>query len=94
MTKTGHPHARRALVEGAWASRSPAKVSRHLQRRLEKRPTALQALSWQAQVRLCTRDRQLRATGKHAPQVVVAIARACRAFMWASAKQVPVPPHA
>jgi transposase len=31
MTKTGHPHARRVLVEGAWAYRSPAKVSRQWQ---------------------------------------------------------------
>ena len=30
ITKTGTSHARRALVEGAWASRDPAKVSRHL----------------------------------------------------------------
>jgi transposase len=28
ITKTGNSQARRALVEGAWASRSPAKVSR------------------------------------------------------------------
>jgi len=75
MTKTGNTHARRALVEGAWASRSPATVSRHRQRRLEKLPTAIQAISWKAQVRLCTRDRQLMAKGKHANQVVVAIAR-------------------
>jgi transposase len=31
ITKTGNSHARRALMEGAWASRYPAKVSRHLQ---------------------------------------------------------------
>jgi transposase len=55
MTKTGNTHARRALVAGAWASRYPATVSRHLQRRLEKLPTAIQAISWKAQVRLCTR---------------------------------------
>ena len=30
ITKTGNSHARRALVEGAWASRYPAKISRHL----------------------------------------------------------------
>jgi transposase len=30
ITKAGHTHARRALVAGAWASRDPAKVSRHL----------------------------------------------------------------
>ena len=30
ITKAGNGHARRALVEGAWAYRYPAKVSRHL----------------------------------------------------------------
>jgi transposase len=29
LTKAGNTHARRALVEGAWADRSPANVSRH-----------------------------------------------------------------
>ena len=94
ITKTGNSHARRALVEGAWAYRYPAKISRHLQRRLEKLPTALQASSWKAQVRLCTRYRQLMAKGKHAQQVVVAMARALSACMWAIAKQVARPPQA
>ena len=93
MTKTGHAHARRALVEGAWAYRYPAKVSRHLQLRLEKLPTAIQAISWKAQVRLCTRYRHLMATGKHAHQVVVAIARELRAFLWAMAKHIAVTPQ-
>lgn len=75
ITKTGNAHARRALVEGAGADRYPAKISRHLQRRLEKLPTAIQAISWKAQVRRCTRYRQLMAKGKNANQVVVAIAR-------------------
>src|SRR5437764_821701 len=86
MTKTGNTHARRALVAGAWAYRYPAKVSRHLQLRLEKLPAAIQAISWKAQVRLCKRYRQLLAKGKNANQVVVAIARELRAFMWAIAK--------
>jgi transposase len=94
MTKTGNSHARRALVEGAWAYRYPAKISRHLQLRLAKLPTAIQAISWKAQVRLCTRYRQLMATGKNANQVVVAIARALSAFMWAMAKQVAGAPKA
>jgi len=38
ITKAGNSHARRALVEGAGAYRYPAKVSRHLQLRLEKLP--------------------------------------------------------
>jgi transposase len=94
MTKTGHTHARRVLVEGAWAYRYPANVSRQVQRRLEKRPQAMQAISWKAQVRLCTRYHQLMAQGKKAQQVVVAIARELVGFMWAIAKQVPVPPKA
>jgi transposase len=94
ITKTGNTHARRALVEGAWAYRYPAKVSRHLQLRLEKLPAAIQAISWKAQVRLCKRYRQLMAKGKNANQVVVAIARELSAFMWAIAKQVAGSPKA
>ena len=87
-TKTGNSHARRALVEGAWAYRYPAKVSRHLQLRLEKVSKPIQDISWKAQIRLCTRYRQLSARGKHANQVVVAIARELRACMWAIAQEV------
>ena len=90
ITKAGNTHARRALVEGAWAYRYPAKVSRHLQLRLEKVPTEIQAISWKAQVRLCKRYRQLSARGKHVNQVVVAIAREMAAFAWAIARRVPL----
>jgi transposase len=92
ITKAGNTHARRALVEGAWAYRYPAKVSRHLQLRLETQPKVIQDISWKAQVRLCKRYRRLIARGKHANQVVVAIARELVGFMWAIAKQVPVTP--
>jgi transposase len=94
ITKTGNTHARRALVEGAWAYRYPAKVSRHLQLCLEKLPTAIQAISWKAQVRLCKRYRHLMAKGKHANQVVVAITRELSALMWAIAKHIAVTPKA
>jgi transposase len=50
ITKAGNTHARRVLVEGAWAYRYPAKVSRHLQLRLEKKPKVIQDISWKAQV--------------------------------------------
>jgi transposase len=92
ITKAGNTHARRALVEGAWAYRYPAKVSRHLQLRLEKLPAEVQAISWKAQVRLCKRYRQLIARGKHANEVVVAIAREMAAFAWAIARIVPLAP--
>jgi transposase len=92
ITKAGNTPARRALVEGAWAYRYPAKVSRHLQLRLETQPKTVQDISWKAQVRLCKRYRRLMARGKHANQVVVAIARELVGFMWAIAKQVTVTP--
>jgi len=92
ITTAGNTHARSALVEGAWADRDPAKVSRHLQLRLETQPTIIQDISWKAQVRLCKRYWQLMARGKHANVVTVAMARELAGFMWAIAKQVPVTP--
>ena len=92
ITEAGHTHARRVLVEGAWASRDPAKVSRHLHLRLEQLPKPIHDSRWKAPVRLCTRFRRRLARGKHANQVVVAIARELVGFMWAIAKQVSVTP--
>jgi transposase len=92
ITKAGNTQARRAIVEGAWAYRYPANGSRHLQLRVETQPKGIQDISWKAQVRLCQRSRRLMARGKHANQVVVAIARELVGFMWAIAKQVPVTP--
>jgi transposase len=92
ITKAGTPHARRALVEGAWAYRDPAKVSRPLQRRRAPPPNIIQDLSWKPQVRLCQRDRRLVSRGKHATVVTVAIARQLAGFMWAMASEVPVTP--
>jgi transposase len=88
ITTTGTSPARRVLVEGAWAYRYPAKVSRHLQLRLEKVPKVIQDLSWKAPVRLCKRSRRLVARGKHVNPVVVAIAREMAAFVWAIAREV------
>jgi transposase len=90
ITKAGNTHARRVLVEGAWAYRYPAKVSRHLPRRLETPPKVIQDISWKAQVRLCKRYRRLVSRGKHANVVTVAIARELAGFMWAIAREVPV----
>jgi transposase len=90
ITKAGTTHARRVLVEGAWAYRYPAKVSRHLQLRLEKQPQVIQDISWKAQVGLCKCYRRLVARGKHANVVTGAIARELTGFMWAIAKEVPL----
>lgn len=90
ITKTGNSRARRALVEGAWAYRYPAKISEIIQRRLETLPKPIQDIGWKAQVRLCKRFRRLVARGKHPNIAVTAIARELLAFMWAIAKAVPI----
>jgi transposase len=90
ITKAGNGRARRALIEGAWAYRHPAKVSEHLQRRIGGLPKPIQDIGWKAQVRLCKRFRRLTARGKHPNVAVTAIARELIAFMWAIAKEVPV----
>jgi transposase len=92
ITTAGKTPARRALVEGAWASRYPAQVRRHRQLRLAPQPKAIQDISWKAQVRRCQRDRRLMAQGKHPNHVVVAIARELAGLIWAIATQVPVTP--
>jgi transposase len=90
ITKTGNPRARRVLVEGAWAYRYPAKISAHIQRRIDKLPKIAQDIGWKAQLRLCKRYRRLIARGKHANIVTTAIARELLAFMWAIAKEVKI----
>ncbi|MBM3508430.1 MAG: IS110 family transposase [Alphaproteobacteria bacterium] len=91
ITKAGNGRARRALIEAAWAYRHPAKVSAHIQTRIDHLPKPLQDLGWKAQVRLCKRFRRLTARGKHPNVAVTAIARELIAFMWAIAREVPVP---
>jgi transposase len=93
ITKSGNAHARRTIIEGAWAYRYNAKVSRHMQQRQESLPEAIRDIAWKAQVRLCKRYRRLVAKGKNPNVVVVAIARELAAFMWAIARQVPLATH-
>jgi hypothetical protein len=82
------------LIESAWAYRHPAKVSEHIQRRIDTLPKPIQDIGWKAQVRLCKRFRRLAARGKHPNVAVTAIARELIAFMWAIAKEVPITTYA
>ena len=91
ITRAGNGHARRALVEGSWTYRHPARVSRHLADRLEHLPQAVRNIAWKAQVRLCQRFRRLQASGKRSQVIVTAIAREMAAFLWAIARGVPIP---
>jgi transposase len=90
ITKAGNNHARRALVEGAWAYRYPAKVSPSIRKRVEKVPKPIQDIAWKAQVRLCKRYRHLTGRGKNSNVAVVAVARELAGFMWAIAREVPI----
>ena len=89
ITKTGNGHARKALVEAAWAYRMQARVSRVLLKRQKDLPQQICQIAWKAQLRLCARFRRLAAKGIPKQKVVTAIARELSAFLWAIAKQVP-----
>jgi transposase len=88
ITKTGNGHARRVLVEAAWAYHFPAKVARALQLRQENLPANVRDIAWRAQLRLCKRYRRLLARGKTKQVIVTAIARELAGFSWAIAKEV------
>jgi transposase len=88
LTLTGNRRARRALIEGAWAYRFPARVSPALQVRLEGLPKSVRDIAWKAQVRLCARYRRLIAAGKKTHIVIAAIAREMAAFLWAIGREV------
>jgi len=89
ITKSGNAHARRVLIQGAWTYRHPARVSRQLRDRRADLPLEVRKIGWKAQLRLCSRYRQLVARGKSSQVAVTAIAREMAAFLWAIAKQVP-----
>jgi transposase len=91
IAKTGNAHARRVLIEGAWAYRFRARVSRQIQARQDSLDPSIQEITWKAQVRLCKRYRSLVARGKHPNVAVTAVARELLGFMWAIARQVPLP---
>jgi transposase len=92
LANAGNAQARRALVDGAWASRSPATGSRPRQLRLDTPPKGIPDTSWQAQVQRCNRDRRRGSRGQHPSGVTVAMARERAGGMGAMAKPVPVTP--
>jgi transposase len=91
ITKAGNSAARRLLIEASWTYRFPARVSRELLLRQEAQPKPIRAIAWKAQLRLCARYRKLARSGKPANVVTTAIARELAGFVWAIARQVPVP---
>jgi transposase len=89
ITKTGNGHARRILVEAAWAYRHAARMSRNLLVRNTDQPKAVTAIAWRAQLRLCSRFRRFAARGIPQNKICVAVARELAAFVWDIARNVP-----
>src|ERR1700730_12571874 len=94
ITKTGNAHVRRALVEGAWAYRMKARIDGQKVDRIDALPKVVRDIGWKPQVRLCTRYRRLRARGKTANVVNVAIAREMVGFIWSIACRIQSAPRA
>jgi transposase len=88
ITKTGNGHARRVLVEAAWAYRLRARITRALAKRQEGLSKSVREIAWKAQLRLCARYRRLFARGKTKPMIVTALARELAAFLWAIGQAV------
>jgi transposase len=88
ITKAGNARARRALIEGAWTYRYPARISSTISARLVGLPKSVCAIAWKGQVRLCTRYRRLINAGKAKTVAVTAIAREMAAFIWAIGQEV------
>lgn len=91
ITKTGNGHARRILIECAWGYRFPARKTATIQRRAERAPEEVQAIAWQAQLRLCDKYRRLSARGLNGSKVVAAVARELCGFVWAVVCEVQRP---
>lgn len=88
ITKAGNSRARRMLVEGAWAYRFPARVSRTKQAQSEGLPRTVREIAWKGQLRLCSRYRKMIRAGKHKAIAITAIAREMAAFLWAIGQEV------
>jgi transposase len=87
ITRTGNGHARRILVEAAWAYRFRARRSDAIQARSRDVSEEVQRIAWRAQVRLCSRYAKLTARGKNKNRTVIAIARELTGFIWAIAHE-------
>ena len=91
ITKTGNRHARRIIIEAAWAYRYIAKVTHEIQKRQENVPPPIRNIAWKAQVRLCKHYRIMAKKDKPKNVITVSIARELAGFMWAVAQEVNIP---
>src|SRR4029453_19672389 len=59
LTLAGNRRVRRALVEGAWSYRHPARITETIRGRLEGLPQGVREIPGKAQRRLCSRAPRL-----------------------------------
>jgi transposase len=85
ITKTGSGYARRLLVEAAWHYLRAPSLGKTLAERQHGQPDHVLQIAWRAQHRLHRLHGRLRARGKPANVVTVAVARELACFLWAAA---------
>jgi transposase len=83
ITKTGHSHLRRVIVEPAWAYQFRPCSGRDLLKRQAGLSEEVKDIAWKAQHRLHSRYRKLLTQGKSKPQIVTAVGRELLGFVWA-----------
>jgi transposase len=83
ITKTGNSHARRILIEAAWAYRHPPALGPRTRRLLADQPPEVVVQVRKAQLRLHKRYARLVGRGKRPQVAVTAVARELCGFVWA-----------
>lgn len=83
ITKTGNTHARRILIEAAWAYRHPPTLGPRTRRLLAAQPPEVVVQVRKAHLRLHKRYARLVGRGKRPPVAVTAVARELCGFVWA-----------
>jgi len=83
ITKTGNGHARRILVEAAWAYRHPPALGPRTRRLLADQPPEVVVQVRKAHLRLHKRYARLVGRGKRVQVAVTAVARELCGFVWA-----------
>lgn len=87
ITRAGNGHARRILVEAAWAYRFRPRQTRAIAERSTEVSLEVRRIAWRAQERLCARYRKLTARGKNKNKTTAAVARELAGFVWAIARE-------
>jgi len=82
ITRTGNGHARRFMIEAAWAYRHRPSMSYTIRRRNEGVAQRVKDIAWKAQHRLHDRYVKLLGRGKNKQRTVTAVARELAGFVW------------